>query len=74
MGDNSYYDDGGLSVKEIWEKKLTPEQLEGAYKSNVIKYILRAGLKSKDKVKDLEKAEQYLIWWIEEEKKKNGNK
>lgn len=70
MEDKNYYDQGGLSVIEIWKKKLTPEQLEGAFKSNVLKYVLRAGLKD-DKVKDLKKALQYLMWWIEEEEKKN---
>lgn len=68
---DSYYDKGGVSVKDIWTGKLTHEELCGLYKGNVIKYICRAGIKNPtQEIDDLKKAKQYLEWLIEEKEKK----
>ncbi len=53
----------GLTVKEIYENFLTPEELEGAYRSNVLKYVLR--YRNKNGVEDLKKAREYLDWLID---------
>lgn len=64
--ERSYYDEGGVSVLEIWNSKLTKEELAGLFLGNVIKYVCRAGKKDpKKEVEDLKKAKQYLEWLIE---------
>lgn len=62
---SNYYDKGGVSVIDIWKSKLTIEEFRGLCKGNVIKYVLRAGVKSDKEKEDFEKAEQYLRWLIE---------
>lgn len=66
MKNSSYYDFGGLSLKEIWKQKLTVEEYRGLMKGNILKYILRAGKKNKQKeIEDLNKAKDYLEMLIE---------
>ena len=55
-----YQGKGGLEVKDVIEAFLTPEQLEGWYRGNVIKYILR--YPNKGGKQDLEKDGVYLNW------------
>lgn len=64
--ESSYYDFGGLSVVDIWKAKLTKEEYQGLCKGNALKYIMRAGKKSKKTaVKDLKKARDYIDNLIE---------
>ena len=66
MKNSNYYDFGGLSLKDIWKQKLTIEEYRGLMKGNILKYILRAGKKNKQKeVEDLSKAKDYLNMLIE---------
>ena len=62
---NDYYDKGGVSVLSIWKSKLTVDEFRGLCKGNVIKYVVRAGVKDDNIVKDLKKAQEYLGWLIE---------
>ena len=54
----------GLEVMEVLENFLTPEELKGFYKGNVIKYILRSD--KKNVTEDLNKALKYLGWLSKE--------
>jgi len=49
---------------EVLENFLTPEELKGFYKGNVIKYILRSD--KKNGTEDLNKALKYLGWLSKE--------
>lgn len=61
---------GKIEVIDYIRDKLTPEEFKGYCKGNVLKYISRAGKKkTASKAEDLQKAEVYLKWWIEEERK-----
>ena len=60
----SHYTSGGLEVKTILKKKLTPEEFKGFCKGNILKYVFRA--EYKNGVEDYKKAMQYLKWLIEE--------
>lgn len=53
-----------LEVMEVLENFLTPEELKGFYKGNVIKYILRSA--KKNGTEDLNKALKYLEWFSKE--------
>ena len=55
----SHYKSGGIEVIDIIEAY----DLDFAL-GNVIKYVLRAGRKSKDALEDLEKAQWYLSRYI----------
>lgn len=55
----------GLEVMEVLENFLTPEELKGFYKGNVIKYILRSD--KKNGTEDLNKALKYLGWLSKEQ-------
>ena len=63
-----HYKKGGLEVVDIWRAKLTPEELKGAFKANVLKYIIRAD--EKNGLEDYKKAAVYLNWIIEAEQKR----
>lgn len=69
MNDNvkapQHYKQGGLEVKTILKKKLTKEEFAGFCKGNILKYIFRA--RYKNGKEDLQKAQVYLKWLIEEE-------
>lgn len=57
----SYYDEGGITLKEIMEAKLGFKGVIGFYKGNALKYIIRAGNKNgEDARKDIGKAIDYL--------------
>lgn len=60
-----HYKQGGLEVKTILRKKLTPEQFKGFCLGNILKYVLRADYKNG--VEDYRKAQEYLEWLIKEE-------
>lgn len=59
-----HYKVGGIETFDILRAKLSPTQLAGFCKGNVIKYVTRAD--HKDKVDDLKKAMWYLDKLIEE--------
>ena len=59
-----HYKVGGIETFNILRAKLSPTQLAGFCKGNVLKYITRAD--HKDKVDDLKKAKWYLDKLIEE--------
>lgn len=59
-----YYGVGGIETFEFLKAKLSPSQLAGFCKGNVIKYLARAD--NKGKVEDLKKARWYLDKLIEE--------
>lgn len=48
----------GTEVIDVLKNTLTPEELQGFLKGNILKYRLRAGKKD-DAAKDLAKAEHY---------------
>lgn len=58
-----HYDVGGVSVQQIWEAKLSYEELKGLYKGNILKYIMRAD--HKNGLEDYRKAKQYFDWLLE---------
>ena len=61
MSDKEYYKAGGLSPLDAFEKGLlTSEQYQGFLMGNVIKYTVRAGVKSEDIDGDIDKAITYL--------------
>ena len=59
----------GLEVTEVLENFLSPDELRGFYKGNVIKYVLRS--QKKNGKEDLEKASKYLGWLIEATEEKD---
>lgn len=62
-----HYKTGGLEVVDIWRAKLSRDEFRGLLKGNILKYLLRAGCKSGEKVMDdLQKCETYLNWLIED--------
>lgn len=70
---SSYYEVGGIQVKDIWKSKLSYEEYKGLLKGNVIKYILRAGYKNKDsELQDYKKCLEYLTWLVELVEQKSG--
>lgn len=56
------YDD--IEVIDVIRAVLTPEELRGYEKGNVIKYIFRE--KNKNGLEDLKKSKRYLEWLIEQ--------
>jgi hypothetical protein len=54
-----HYKSGGIEVIDFMEAKLTPEELKGYLRGNVIKYLSRAGKKD-DELQDFKKAQWYL--------------
>ena len=52
-----YYKKGNLETWDILSAKLSKEELKGFCKGNILKYIIREGLKTEG---DLEKAKWYL--------------
>lgn len=64
MKKDSYYDKGGVSVLSIWKSKLSEDEFRGLCKGNVIKYVVRAGVKDDNILEDLKKAQVYLGWLI----------
>jgi hypothetical protein len=58
----SHYNSGEIECIDAIASALTPEELEGFIKGNVIKYLWRANLKGKSE--DLQKAQWYLSWYL----------
>lgn len=48
----------GIDLIDFWNMQMTPEELQGAYKSQISKYAIRLGRKD-DKVKELNKIIDY---------------
>lgn len=69
MSDNvkhpAHYTSGDIEVIDYIRDKLTQQEFTGYCIGNVIKYISRWRLKGG--LEDLKKAEQYLVWAIENE-------
>lgn len=65
-----HYHKGGMDVIGFAELKLTPEQLKGAYRFNVMKYITRFEDKGQP-LKDLNKCKFYIEKLIELEADEN---
>jgi len=59
-----HYKVGGIETFDIIKAKLSPTQIAGFCKGNIIKYITRAD--HKGKIEDLKKAKWYLDKLIEE--------
>ena len=60
----SHYTQGGIECIEAIEAAMTPEELRGYLKGNVIKYVWRSNHKG-SLLQDLEKARWYLDRLIE---------
>ena len=58
-----HYNNGNIEVVDIWKDQLSTEELKGAFKSNIIKYILRADYKNG--LEDYKKAQVYMNWLVE---------
>jgi len=69
---STYYDAGGIEVLEVIKAKLSPEQLEGYYLGNAIKYSLRANFKDAFD-RDVEKLDNYSRW-LREHRAAQGEK
>ncbi|MFZ6872844.1 DUF3310 domain-containing protein [Undibacterium sp. Di27W] len=60
-----HYTAGGIEFIDILRAKLTPEELRGYFKGNVIKYVIRAELK--DGLQDYQKCARYANWLAQSE-------
>lgn len=58
-----HYNNGNIEVVDIWKDQLSVEELKGAFKSNIIKYIFRADYKNG--LEDYKKAQVYMNWLVE---------
>lgn len=58
---STYYDAGGIEALSVIKAKLTPEQLQGYYLGNALKYLMRAFYKE-NPARDVEKARNYVGW------------
>jgi len=58
-----HYNQGAIETIDYLESSLTPEELRGAYKFNVIKYVSRE--RYKGELEDLKKAKWYLDRLVE---------
>ncbi|MFZ3004177.1 MAG: DUF3310 domain-containing protein [Undibacterium umbellatum] len=58
-----HYTSGGLEFIDILRAKLTPDEYQGFLKGNVLKYVIRGGLKNG--TQDYEKAAVYAKWLVE---------
>ena len=66
---NSLYE--VINVLQAW---MTPEQLDGFCRGNVIKYVSRAGKKmGESKLYDLRKAQWYLNYMVTKEEENDDN-
>lgn len=64
----AHYDRGKVQLIDFLESGLEPAEYRGYLKGQVIKYVFRAGRKG-DVFADLEKANVYLTWLLEFERK-----
>lgn len=58
-----HYTQGGIEVIDFMKAKLSPEELKGYLKGQVIKYLSRGPLKGAE-VEDYAKAEWYLYYLV----------
>lgn len=61
----SHYTDGGIETIDYIRAKLSPDEFVGYCKGNCLKYLSRAGKKSKNELEDYEKAKVYLDWLLD---------
>ena len=69
VNEPAHYKQGGLEVFDIIESKLTPEEVSGFYKGNILKYTFRAPHKGAE-IEDHRKAGVYnarLVAWKEKQ-------
>lgn len=59
----SHYNQGIIECIDAIAAALSPEELSGFIKGNVIKYLWRANHKG-NSIQDVEKAAWYLEWWL----------
>ena len=65
MSEPKYYNSNGLSpIGAMKQGLISKEQYQGFIIGNIIKYVIRAGKKD-DAIKDLEKAKDYIDFYIE---------
>ena len=64
----AHYTNSAIQPIDVIRKVLTPEELRGFLKGNIIKYRLRAGKKG-PALQDIGKAEQYEDWLKDMDKK-----
>ena len=65
MSEPKYYNSNGLSpIGAMKQGLISKEQYQGFLIGNIIKYVIRAGKKD-DAIKDLEKAKDYIDFYIE---------
>ena len=65
MSEPKYYNSNGLSpIGAMKQGLISKEQYQGFLIGNIIKYVIRAGKKD-DAIKDLEKAKDYINFYIE---------
>lgn len=65
MSEPKYYNSNGLSpIGAMKQGLISKEQYKGFLIGNIIKYVIRAGKKD-DAIKDLEKAKDYIDFYIE---------
>ncbi|MCE5000965.1 DUF3310 domain-containing protein [Staphylococcus pseudoxylosus] len=50
--------DDGIDLIDFWHMQMTPEEFQGAMKSNLMRYSTRLGRKD-DRIKELKKIEDY---------------
>ncbi len=65
--DVPHYTAGGIESLDVIRAKSSPEMFQGFLYGNVLKYMMRYRLKGTPK-QDLQKAQTYLGWLIEEQK------
>lgn len=63
-----HYQRGAIEVIDCMRAILTPEEMRGYYRGQVLKYASRAGhKKGNPTAQDLRKAMVYIQWWIDHE-------
>lgn len=65
MIDESHYDCMSIEPIEVMKSTMSQEEYNGFLLGNIIKYVMRAGFKG-DALEDLEKAQVYLQWLVDE--------
>ena len=68
-----HYDRGKVQFIDFLESGMDPAEYIGYLKGQIIKYVFRSGRKG-EAMPDLEKANIYLTWLIEFERKQSQGK
>lgn len=66
----SHYNQSNIECIDAIASALSPQELDGFVRGNVMKYIWRSP--HKNKVEDLKKAQWYLSWYISRLEKNNA--